>query len=338
MRKIKLQNFQSHKDTTIEVAEIMTAITGRSHHGKSSIIRAIQLVKDNRPTGNEFVRWDTKETNVSIDNVTFKKVGSKNSYIIEGQSAPFKALNRAVPEEVTKELNLGDVNIQDQHESIFLLNESPGKVAKKLSELSDLQPTVTALQFISSKKRTVTSDIGSTAKAIDTVEQQLHELRHVDAMDDELCKIERKQRQAVRLREKHSQLYIAHKNAVSAHTELISLPNTDALQPAKRLLALYSEIEELKARRIKLDSTVGEVLELEYRLSFDPSKLLRKAKRIKTMYEKRNKLQEATLKCSGLQGSIAGLTLRRKELIKLKKELMGDTCPLCGALEDDQNP
>ena len=61
MDTITIKNFQSHKKTVITLAPTLTAITGKSDHGKSSIIRALRWVYNNKPQGFKFIHKDTKK-------------------------------------------------------------------------------------------------------------------------------------------------------------------------------------------------------------------------------------------------------------------------------------
>lgn len=53
--KLRIQNFQAHKDTTIEFDRIAT-IVGPSDIGKSAVLRALKWVAKNEPKGISFVR------------------------------------------------------------------------------------------------------------------------------------------------------------------------------------------------------------------------------------------------------------------------------------------
>lgn len=53
--KLRIQNFQAHKDTTIEFDRI-TTIVGPSDIGKSAVLRALKWVAKNEPNGTSFVR------------------------------------------------------------------------------------------------------------------------------------------------------------------------------------------------------------------------------------------------------------------------------------------
>ena len=56
LKQITLKNFQSHKDSTIQLDRGLNAIIGPSDSGKSAIIRAIKWVLYNEPSGDFFIR------------------------------------------------------------------------------------------------------------------------------------------------------------------------------------------------------------------------------------------------------------------------------------------
>jgi len=66
---VEVENFQSHKRTVLELSPGVNVIKGRSHSGKSSIVRAIRWVLLNQPRGTHFVSHFKKkkeETSVGI--------------------------------------------------------------------------------------------------------------------------------------------------------------------------------------------------------------------------------------------------------------------------------
>ena len=98
IKKIRIRNFESHEDTTINFQEGFNLIVGKSNSGKSSIIRALNVVvnndwdKDMVRNGSEFCtitvetekgfvevergekanRWKCQELNGEIQN--YKKI------------------------------------------------------------------------------------------------------------------------------------------------------------------------------------------------------------------------------------------------------------------------
>ena len=97
----------------------------------------------NRPTGFAFhthgAKDDTAVCIVFGDNecVTRRK-GEKNTGGYHYRQDTFAALRTDVPPEIQRVLNLSDINIQSQHDPYFLLQDSPGEVAKKLNVIAGL--------------------------------------------------------------------------------------------------------------------------------------------------------------------------------------------------------
>jgi len=369
-----MHNCQGHKDSEIDTGDAtFIAVTGETDKGKSTVVRACKLVRDN-PRGIEsFIRNGQKDMSITFDDVQRIKKTGLNAYIVQGHQEPFKALNGAVPKQVEDSLNLGEENIQDQHNAIFLLDQSSGKVAQKLSKLTDLEPTTKALKIIANQKRTSNSEIAAFGKAIESVQNQLAVLEHTDAMDKELSAIERTSVGIERLQKKHTTISNVHNNAVKAQKKVADMPNTDMLQPAKQLVQDSVIIEGLQngwdvlskasinasattrkiinmpdtgllqpARQLVLDSAEIWTLNvtttnLESCISkirssvlFDPSKLLRRAAKIVGMYNDEAELTSVITKYKLATSKVRDLGKKEAIAIAKKKELMGDTCPLCG--------
>ncbi|WP_035425703.1 AAA family ATPase, partial [Halalkalibacterium ligniniphilum] len=53
---VRLENFQSHLDTSIDFSTGLNVIVGQSDSGKTSILRAIRWVLYNQPRGTDFMR------------------------------------------------------------------------------------------------------------------------------------------------------------------------------------------------------------------------------------------------------------------------------------------
>ncbi len=95
IKQLHIQNFQSHKDTTLDLLNGLNTIIGESDKGKSAVIRSIRWVILNDPQGNNMVRQGTNECSVTLtlnDETKItrtkklsgkKKIVSKNTYKIE---------------------------------------------------------------------------------------------------------------------------------------------------------------------------------------------------------------------------------------------------------------
>jgi len=141
---IVLKDFQSHELSELIFDKGVTVITGSSNQGKTSILRALNWVVNNRPRGAGIIRRgkDCCEVSLSIDDKIIRRVRSKNEncyYLtVDGEEIRFEALGGNVPEEIVSILNMKDINIQEQLASYFLVLETPGKVGTYINSITKL--------------------------------------------------------------------------------------------------------------------------------------------------------------------------------------------------------
>lgn len=185
LKELQIKNFQSHEDTSIKLSPGITAITGSSCHGKSSIVRSIKWVADNRPSGTAF------KSNFSGDNgtvvkldfdegiVTRTRTKSSNSYTVG--SSNFDVVRTDVPDEVTKLLNFSDLTIQGQHDPYFLLQDSSGEVAKKLNRVANLEIIDFVLKEVNSDALQVARD---KRQNIETMTRLTVDLEKYEGLDE----------------------------------------------------------------------------------------------------------------------------------------------------------
>lgn len=145
LEKLKLLNFQGHIDSTLEFSKGVNVIIGESDEGKSSIIRAIEYLGLNSPSKNNYKNRKCKDKDLMQIAGTFNgtlvtRLKSKtiNQYQINDEK-PFKALKTELPDEVQQIMNLKDINIQSQSDAYFMLNLTPGQVAKKINKVVNLE-------------------------------------------------------------------------------------------------------------------------------------------------------------------------------------------------------
>ena len=164
--KIELQGFQGHKHSVLDLHEGFNVIIGRSDAGKTSILRAVRLVMDNRPLG--LSGWVHRgqtalSAKLTLDDgsverkVAFRMVKGmlkdaiENIYIVDGQT--LSAPGTDVPIPVRERLNLHPINIQRQHDGPFLVGETGGAVARYINEVVNLEVMDSSMANIASTKR-----------------------------------------------------------------------------------------------------------------------------------------------------------------------------------------
>lgn len=190
---LEIINFQSHKHTTMEFSPGVNVILGQSDVGKSSIIRAIKWVEANRPSGDSFRANFTKDkTEVALafgdDFVSRQKGKSFNGYELEDEK--LKALRTDVPQEVKDITKMEEVNIQPQYKSYFLLDESPGNVAKAFNSVSGLEEMDAALKEVNSRVRATSSALTLNLKETVVIEEEIKNLSWAQVAEKKLQEIE----------------------------------------------------------------------------------------------------------------------------------------------------
>jgi DNA repair ATPase RecN len=136
---LRIENYQSHALTEIDISPTVTVFTGESDQGKTAVLRAVRKVLRNTPTGDFFVRWGQKVCKVAltVDGIVVERtVGVKksgvNTYTVGEDS--YNNFGTTVPEDVRVALQVADIqtfdkdkidfNIHTQHEGEFLVGKS----------------------------------------------------------------------------------------------------------------------------------------------------------------------------------------------------------------------
>jgi len=158
IKKLHIKNFQSHKDSVLELTAGLNVITGTSDSGKSAIIRAVELVRTNRPRGTSYIRQGSKggtsvEVTTDLGTACRKRSGTTNQYLVDGEE--LNAVGADVPAKVLDVLLLDDINIHNQLDSHFMLLESPGKVAKVLQQACRMENAEEAIASVVSSARSM---------------------------------------------------------------------------------------------------------------------------------------------------------------------------------------
>jgi exonuclease SbcC len=129
----------------------VNVLVGESDSGKSAIIRALNWVVNNKPSGDSFrSHWENSYTGVGVvvdKFIVWRDKGKENIYAIKlekdlGKSIEslqvFRSFNQDVPEEIKNLLNISPLSLQSQFSSPFLLSMSSGEVAKYLNKIVHL--------------------------------------------------------------------------------------------------------------------------------------------------------------------------------------------------------
>ena len=217
IKKLIIQNIQSHKETTLEFSSGINAIVGSSNNGKSAILRALFWVRYNRPMGidNLLSHWAVdKKGNQSlpmlatVENengfVTRKRTKTENQYIVNSEE--LNVVKTDVPEQVEKLLALSDTNIQRQQDAPFLLSLSSGQVAQYFNKTVRLDVIDKVLSNAESKRRKTMRELNQNEELCAEYETRLEKYSWLESVEKLLEKYDVLEKKAVELDDRCNQL------------------------------------------------------------------------------------------------------------------------------------
>lgn len=245
MHRITIHNFQSHKDTILELSPTVNSLEGVSDSGKSAVLRAMLWCLTNKPDGVAFAsNWakDKKgklkdEVSVSIDNITRSRNATVNGYtkFVAGKDPlTYEALKGTVPPDIENAINIGSVNIQRQMDPPFLLSSTPGDAARYVNELIGLEEIDTYQKALKGKSHDNANSLKDETKRLTDAEASLAQYDWV-----------------VGAKEKVNELAGVEATCTSLEADLAKLAELDALEEVSKKLddakALEKKVTKLIA-------------------------------------------------------------------------------------------
>lgn len=206
--KMRLYHFQAHVDTTLYFDPVSTAIVGATDVGKSTITRALYWVLYNKParighpgTPDEFTTWGERHCFVTVTfddgtEITRGRKDGENYYNLvnsDGVKTPFKGFGFSVPQAITdahgmypliiddKEISL---NITQQHDGIFMLEDGASLRAKAVGKLSGADKADGAIGVVNTWHRTASNDRKSAIEEISSLNDLIEDYAFVDDLDE----------------------------------------------------------------------------------------------------------------------------------------------------------
>ncbi|MCF6097423.1 AAA family ATPase [Thermovorax subterraneus] len=186
IKKLKINNFQSHKNTEITFDEGLTVILGPTDQGKSAIIRALKWVLYNEPRGTDFISVGSNLCRVTLEMddgtvITRERTNNKNRYILikNGKKQIFEGFGNVVPVEITKAHGIPKiyldkdstctVNLAEQLDGPFLLSENAGVRARVLGRLI-------GIHIIDAAQRLTINDLSNAEHQSKTIKSEIEEI------------------------------------------------------------------------------------------------------------------------------------------------------------------
>ncbi len=202
IKKIRLKNFVSHKDSELELDPGLNVIAGSTGNGKSVIHEGLEWALLNnfrglgfRPTTYPVDKKDSSSVGVIFDNGSVIRERNErtdeenkiNGYRFSNgnKSGKLEALRTDVPKEIFDISRIDEINIQGQEDDRFLLSKhtSPGEVAKKLNEFCGLTIIDEVLDRARSNVDSVNKELVRTQKDLEESEKEVKKLSYLDSIE-----------------------------------------------------------------------------------------------------------------------------------------------------------
>lgn len=209
IEKVILENFQSHKNSTIEFDDQLNVIVGPSDSGKTAILRGIRWALYNEPSGDYFIREGTSECSVTIifnDGTKIKRYRnkSKNTYFLydsNNNEMKFEGFGTSVPEEIINKTGIkkilldsdlsNAINLSDQLEGAFLLSERTSARANSIGRLVGVNIIDDALRESLKDSRNLSNSKKNIEDNIVQLEKELLTYEYLDELASRINNIEK---------------------------------------------------------------------------------------------------------------------------------------------------
>ena len=353
IESLHLVNFETHQDSLIKFTPGINVIKGSTDQGKSTIRRALTYVAFSRPVQGR-ANDKSKDSYVTIcctgippitrgrsggkKGKNYYKIGSKE---ISGGNDPLKAFKRTVPEEISRMLDLSEVNIQEQFKEYYLLQSTAGQAAKTIHGLLGMDmvdktarvanSAITAQAALLKSRKTQIENIKADIKKYDYVESLEAKFNELEAAIQEYEELEAKIYNLTTL--------IERCKILQERIEAAKIPRM-VEEGAKALIIEIQELGKQEAKFNKLhqaikavDEIINKQKELKKWLQIEKevSELQKEIIEFQTQEVKSRRLVELITQLQENQGQITNmqevLRYNTNELAALKKKLK--ICPVC---------
>lgn len=208
IKRVILENFQSHKYTVMDFDEGLNVIVGQSDSGKTAILRGIKWAIFNEPSGDFFIREGERECSVTIVfshgiKVKRSRTKSKNTYILydnEGKEMVFEGFGLKVPEEITEAIGIDKVlldsnlsksiNMGDQLEGPFLLSEMSSTKSNAIGRLVGVDIIDDTLRETLKDNKNLNTSKKQTEELLIYLDKEIESFAYLDDYNKRLEKIE----------------------------------------------------------------------------------------------------------------------------------------------------
>ena len=342
---IDIKGWEGHTHSYLEFPPGVSVLIGPTDAGKSAVLRALMGVAFNRPLDKSVINDKAKEYAVTLGLTEGREItrtrnqsGNKNTYEMDGSI--YKAFGHNPPEDVQTTLNLDhDLNIQAQIDPIFLIQSSPGEVARHFNESAGLDEIDKSMSSLHSRERKLKSEVQQHETRTKELQEQLERYAGLEEVEGKLSELEQEQVHLDQLRQKREQ--------IKQHTDRVWQAQKKAEQYRKKTrlqgsvqecLDLQEQIKTKKQEREEIKRQVDRVQQAQRKVEQyrkktelrDPvQECLNLVEHIEAKKQERRDWQDLTAKTRKVNKAVDKARKGLQKFYTEWEENAPDTCPLC---------
>jgi chromosome segregation ATPase len=211
LRKLTVENFQSHEHSEVIFGPGLNVIVGPSDFGKSALVRALRWLFYNEPRGANFISvWArTCRITVEMDDgakiARLRSTAGKNQYILQRPGEDelvYEGFGNEIPHEVVLASQIRKVQV-DEHNSVelnfgaqldgpFLLTENGAVRAKVIGQLGGVHILDWAQKSTATDLHRLREEDGQLVAGIAGIESALGAYTHLPVLETGIKQLEEK--------------------------------------------------------------------------------------------------------------------------------------------------
>lgn len=277
IKKVRIQGFQSHLDSTFTLSPGLNVITGPSDAGKTAIIRALRWLAFNEPQGEAFIHTirdtdgnitqsaEQATVTVEFDNgITISKTRRKGKTVYTHSAYPNPWEKAELPLEIKESLGLikqsyGDnfdtcLNFAYQLDPPFMLSETGSTGAKVLGKLAGTEVVDKSIGVVVKQTHQTRETIRHSEKAVGQYDVELLEylrteenLEVVEGLEKLCTSVDTKTVRHTQLTELKTRLELRQTTVKNYTTRLEQLQHVPTLVcTMDKINGLHSKAQQLK--------------------------------------------------------------------------------------------
>lgn len=265
IKKIKLKNIQSHKETEIEFSKGINAIVGSSNNGKTTILRGLNWCRFNRPLGVDILisHWNMNdkgaiqdESYVEVENdkniIIRRRTKNDNQYIVNDKK--LDVVKTDIPIEVINAFNLSETNFQNQQDAPFLLSQTNGEVAKYFNKIVKLDIIDKVLTNAETSRRRTNSEIDRLEKNLKHNEEKLNNFDFLEELKNKIDECKELDEELNNLQNKIDELQYSIETFKKYKNKIYDFSNQEKL--CKKIDLLSDEEKNIQNYIFELDEDI----------------------------------------------------------------------------------